>query len=75
MKVGALALSPESAVPRYTLTKTAVGLLAAFLLAFFAVAVVEALSTPGVKGEYGVATGSQLAAEGRPTRRLAESKG
>ena len=73
VKVGALALSPESPVPRYTLTKTAVGLLAAFLLAFFGAAVVEALSTPGVKREYGVATASQLAPEGRPTRRLAES--
>ena len=75
VKVGALALRPEFPVGKNTLTKTAIGLLAAFLLAFFAVAVVEALSTPGVKGEYGVATGSQLAGEGARNRRLVESKG
>ena len=73
VKVGALALRPESAVARNTLLKTAVGLLAAFLLAFFGAAVAEALSIPGAKGEYGLATGSQLAAEGSPTGRLVES--
>jgi uncharacterized protein involved in exopolysaccharide biosynthesis len=75
VKVGALALRPEFPVGKNTLTKTAIGLLAAFLLAFFGAAVVEALSVPGVKREYGVATGSQLAGEGARNRRLVESKG
>ncbi len=73
VKIGALALPPESPIAKNTLVKTTIGLLAAFLLAFFGAAVLEALSIPGAKREYGVAPGSQLATEGSPTRRLVES--
>ena len=73
MKLGPLALRPEAPVAKNTLTKTAVGLLAAFLLAFFGAAVVGALSIPGARSEYGLATGSHLTSEGSPDIILVES--
>ena len=73
VKIGALALRPEAPVSKYTQTKIATGLLAAFLLAFFGAAVVVALSIPGAKRKLEAATGSQLTTEGPPTRRLVES--
>ena len=73
VKIGALALRPEAPVPKYTQAKIAIGLLAAFLLAFFGAAVVVALSIPGAKRKLEAATGSQLTTEAPPTRRLVES--
>ena len=73
VKIGALALRPEAPVSKYTQAKIAIGLLAAFLLAFFGAAVVVALSIPGAKRKLEAATGSQLTTEAPPSRRLVES--
>ena len=73
VKIGALALRPEAPVSQYTQTKIAIGLLAAFLLAFFGAALVVALSIPGAKRKLEATTRSQLATEAPPTRRLVES--
>ena len=73
VKIGALALHPEAPVSKHTQAKIAIGLLAAFLLAFFGAAVVVALSIPGAKRKLEAATGSQLTTEAPPSRRLVES--
>ena len=73
VKIGALALRPEAPVSKHTQAKIAIGLLAAFLLAFFGAAVVVALSIPGAKRKLEAATGSRLTIEAQPTRRLVES--
>ena len=73
VKIGALALRPEAPVSKHTQAKIAIGLLAAFLLAFFGAAVSVALSIPGAKRKLEAATGSQLTTEAPPTQRLVES--
>ena len=68
VKIGALALPPESPAPRRTMFKTAIGLVAGFLLTLFAVAIFEAFAMPGVAGRYEAKEKSPL--KGHSPRRL-----
>ncbi len=68
VKIGALALPPESPAPRRTMFKTAIGLVAGFLLTLFAVAIFEAFAIPGVAGQYEAKAKSPL--KGHSSRRL-----
>ena len=52
VKIGALAMRPEVPIPRSTMTRTALGLTAAFLLAVFGAAIVEAASGAAPGGSY-----------------------